>query len=77
MNTSDLMPQLSAKRSAKDQLPTFTKGALIRLAVIGVIVLCLVASFVFAARALSTSGAPHRQPKFADQPIAWRDGGAR
>lgn len=77
MNTSDLMSQLSAKRSAKDQLPTFTRGALIRLAVIGVILLCLVVSFVYTARALSSTGVTHRQHKFADQPIAWLDGGAR
>jgi hypothetical protein len=77
MNTSDLMPQLSRKRSSRDQLPTFTTGALIRLAVIGVIVLCLVVSFVYATRAHSSSGVTHRLPKFADQPIAWRDGGAR
>jgi hypothetical protein len=76
MNTSDLM-QLSRRQSSKDQLPTFTRGALIRLAVIGVIVLCLVVSFVYATRALSSSGVPHRQPKFADVPIAWRDVGAR
>ena len=76
MNTSDLM-QLSRRRSSKDQLPTLTKGALIRIAVIGVIVLCLVVSFVLTARALSANGARHRQPKFPDQPIAWLDGGAR
>ncbi len=70
MNTSDLMPRLSVKRSSKDQLPTLTRGALIRLAVIAVIVLCLVASFVYATRALSASRATHKQPKFADQPIA-------
>jgi hypothetical protein len=75
MNTSDLIPQLSARRSGKDL--TLTKGALIRLAVIGVIVLCLVVSFVLTARALSASSARHRQPKFPDQPIAWFDGGAR
>jgi hypothetical protein len=77
MNTSDLMQQGSARRSGKDQLPTLTRGALIRLAVIGVIVLCLVASFVYASRELSASSARHRQPKFPDQPIAWFDGGAR
>jgi hypothetical protein len=76
MNTSDLM-QLSRRRSGKDQPRTLTRGALIRLAVIGVVVLCLVVSFVYAARALSSTRVPHRQPKFADQPIAWLDGGAR
>jgi hypothetical protein len=74
MNTSELM-QLSRRRSSRDLHPTLTRGALIRLAVIGVIVLCLAASFIYAARALSSTGAPHRQPKFADQPIAWRYGG--
>jgi hypothetical protein len=40
--------------------------------------LCLVASFIFTARALSSTGErQHRQHKFADQPIAWLDGGTR
>jgi len=49
MRPSRSVSLLPATRSAQDQRPPLATAALVRLAVISVIVLCLLASFAYAA----------------------------
>jgi hypothetical protein len=49
MRPSRSVPLVPASRSAQDQHPPLTTAALVRLAVISVIALCILASFAYAA----------------------------
>jgi hypothetical protein len=56
MRPSRSVSLLPATRSAQDQRPPLATAALVRLAVISVIVLCLLASFAYAAGRHLTRG---------------------